>query len=331
MRPQTSTPRAWATAIICVALLRTAGAHASAANSGPAGSGTPVNNLQPALAVSYIIATQGIFPSRDGGANVGVMLGEVRAFAGNFAPRGWAFANGQLLSIAPNTALFALIGTIYGGNGTTTFALPDLRGRTPIHVGQGAGLSNRLIGERSGQENVSLTSLMDPAHVHSSPYGGVTGSGGGSAPIDNMMPYLGLSFIISVSAGDFPSRSVGSSGTFLGEVRMFAGNFAPAGWAFTDGQLLTIPSNTALFSLLGTIYGGNGTTTFALPDLRGRAPIGAGIGPGLSQRDLGQASGQETLMLTVAQLPPHTHTIPTGANTGVTAGRPTSTCSPRSP
>lgn len=94
---------------------------------------------------------------------------------------------------------------------------------------------------------------------------------------------------------------------FVGEIRMFAGNFAPRGWAFCDGQLLAVSQNDALFSLLGTIYGGDGRTTFGLPDLRGRLPIHAGHGPGLSERRLGAKSGEEKVTLTVNQLPSHTH------------------------
>jgi microcystin-dependent protein len=94
---------------------------------------------------------------------------------------------------------------------------------------------------------------------------------------------------------------------FIAEIKMFAGNFAPRGWAFCDGQLLPISSNTALFSLVGTIYGGDGRTTFALPDLRGRVSMHAGNGPGLSQRRVGQRGGTETVTLNVAQMPSHNH------------------------
>ena len=94
---------------------------------------------------------------------------------------------------------------------------------------------------------------------------------------------------------------------FVGEVRMFAGNFAPRGWAFCDGQLLAVSQNDALFSLLGTTYGGNGQTTFGLPDLRGRLPVHAGNGPGLSPRSLGARGGAEQSTLTINQLPPHSH------------------------
>ncbi len=94
---------------------------------------------------------------------------------------------------------------------------------------------------------------------------------------------------------------------FVGEIRMFAGNFAPRGWAYCDGQLLAVSQNDALFSLLGTIYGGDGRTTFGLPDMRGRIPIHAGTGPGLSPRQLGSKAGSENETLTVNQLPSHTH------------------------
>ncbi|WP_435579782.1 phage tail protein [Gilvibacter sp.] len=95
---------------------------------------------------------------------------------------------------------------------------------------------------------------------------------------------------------------------FIGEIIMFAGNFAPRGWALCEGQLLPINTNTALFSILGTTYGGDGRTTFGLPDLRGRAPIGNGQGPGLTPRVLGQKSGAESTVLQAANLPPHNHT-----------------------
>ncbi|ARV13484.1 phage tail protein [Gilvibacter sp. SZ-19] len=95
---------------------------------------------------------------------------------------------------------------------------------------------------------------------------------------------------------------------FIGEIIMFGGNFAPRGWALCEGQLLSISQNTALFSILGTTYGGDGRTTFGLPDLRGRAPIGAGNGPGLTPRPLGQKTGAETTLLQASNLPPHNHT-----------------------
>lgn len=105
---------------------------------------------------------------------------------------------------------------------------------------------------------------------------------------------------------------------FLAEIVMFGGNFAPRGWAFCDGQLLAISQNQALFSLLGTTYGGDGRTTFGLPDLRGRVPMHEGTGPGLSSRSLGQKGGAEDVTLTVQQMPSHSHTA--NAVGGTTAG-----------
>jgi microcystin-dependent protein len=107
---------------------------------------------------------------------------------------------------------------------------------------------------------------------------------------------------------------------FLGEIRIFPYTFAPRGWATCSGQLLSIAQNTALFALVGTTYGGDGQTTFGLPDLRGRVPIGQGQGPGLSSYTLGQVAGTETTTLTINQLPSHTHTATGALNAVQTKG-----------
>src|SRR4051794_30340022 len=110
---------------------------------------------------------------------------------------------------------------------------------------------------------------------------------------------------------------------FIGQISLFGGNFAPRGWAFCNGQLLAVSQNTALFSILGTTYGGNGQTTFALPDLRGRVPVHFGQGPGLSPYQLGEVGGTETTTLNVNQLPPHTHAVaPAASNNVQTSNRP---------
>lgn len=96
---------------------------------------------------------------------------------------------------------------------------------------------------------------------------------------------------------------------FIGEIRIFAGNFPPRGWAFCDGRRLAIAQYDALFALLGTTYGGDGRTNFALPDLRGRAPMHMGQGPGLTLHPLGEQGGSETVNVAVANLPPHSHTL----------------------
>jgi microcystin-dependent protein len=170
-------------------------------------------------------------------------LGEIALVAFNFAPSGWAFCNGQILPIAQNTALFSLLGTMYGGNGTTTFALPDLRSRVPLHSGQGTGLSPYTQGETGGVESVTLQSTQMPAHTHSytpqattaggsaaSPAGALwaqsgtgdtiyqkgssntamapqtLGNTGGSQPHENRQPYLALNYVIALQ-GIFPSRN----------------------------------------------------------------------------------------------------------------------------
>jgi microcystin-dependent protein len=152
-------------------------------------------------------------------------VGEIRLFAGNFAPRGWAFCQGQILPIAQNTALFSLLGTNYGGNGQSTFALPDLRDSVPIHAGGsgGPGLTPRLVGEVGGASTVALIEAEMPLHSHAAAStalttdraaGGVPAVGGryvagsgavANQPHDNRPPYLGLSFIIALQ-GVFPPR-----------------------------------------------------------------------------------------------------------------------------
>jgi microcystin-dependent protein len=170
-------------------------------------------------------------------------VGEIRAVGFNFAPQGWAFCNGQLLSIAQNTALFSLLGTFYGGDGRSTFALPNLQGMVPINQGNGAGLSPRVIGESGGERTVTLLQTQMPAHRHTagattqpgdqlSPAGMVpatpaisrgarayaTGDAntslspsalsvtGGGQPHNNMAPFLVLNFVIALQ-GIFPARS----------------------------------------------------------------------------------------------------------------------------
>src|SRR5438045_4755652 len=99
------------------------------------------------------------------------------------------------------------------------------------------------------------------------------------------------------------------SSPFVAEIRIFGFNFPPTGWAFCDGQLMPISQNTALFSLLGTTYGGDGKSTFALPNLQGRSPLQPGQGPGLSLRDLGETGGSDAVTLLASELPPHGHTL----------------------
>jgi microcystin-dependent protein len=112
---------------------------------------------------------------------------------------------------------------------------------------------------------------------------------------------------------------------FIGQIMMFGGNFAPKGWATCDGQLLSIAQNTALFSILGTTYGGDGQTTFGLPDLRGRVPVHQGQGPGLSPYTLGEVTGVENVTLIQTQIPAHTHVAASAVNVAASSLAPTDT------
>lgn len=167
-------------------------------------------------------------------------VGEIRMFGFNFAPQGWALCDGQLLPISQNVALFSLLGTTYGGDGTTTFALPNLQSRVPIHQGQGAGLSSYVAGQAGGTETVTLAAAQMPEHTHSvkasssaaasdKPEGralaqshspiytpepdastvmnaNMLGDAGGSEPHDNIQPYLAVNFCIALT-GIFPARN----------------------------------------------------------------------------------------------------------------------------
>lgn len=129
-------------------------------------------------------------------------IAEIRIFAGNFAPRSWAFCNGQLLPVAQNTALFSLIGTTYGGDGRTTTALPDMQGRAPMHPGRGPGLTARRLGQRLGTETVTISEAQMPSHNHSFNADGSTGGplGGGANASDPVNNYLGASVKYSASS-----------------------------------------------------------------------------------------------------------------------------------
>ena len=166
-------------------------------------------------------------------------MSEIRMFSFNFAPRSWALCNGQILPIAQNAALFSLLGTTYGGNGVTTFGLPNLQSRVPMHAGQGSGLGSRMLGELGGEESHTLIITEMPSHQHAlaataaapsggptnallatptatkpyragasqtTPLGSMTAVNGGSQPHPNMQPYLTVNFAIALQ-GVFPSRN----------------------------------------------------------------------------------------------------------------------------
>jgi microcystin-dependent protein len=297
--------------------------------TGPTGAGVAYNNMMPGLALDYEINRFGIFPSRPLVDVTPQMaeFGEPQAFsepylsfveidaardgAGGDADRELLPADGRLLPIAQNTALFSLMGTTFGGDGRTTFALPDMGDRIVTGTGRGPGLSERRDGQTLGSNTETLTVNEMPAHAHLDQEGSATSVTGGGQAENNLQAELSMTWVIATQ-GLFPSRDGGGAPgdiPYLGELALFAGNFAPRGFAKAQGQLLSITQNSALFSILGTTFGGDGRVTFALPDLRGRTPIGAGqsrVDAGTFIR-FGERGGRETFTLTGAQLPSHSH------------------------
>jgi microcystin-dependent protein len=223
----------------------------------PPGGNQPFNNVQPSLPLTPLIFTGNTPPL--GGSTL--FPGQIANFAGNFVPGGWAAANGALLPIAQNQALFNVIGTTYGGDGVTNFALPNLQGTVAV----GAD-SAHPVGTTFGQQSTVVNTAQLPP---------------GGAPVNNDQPSLSLTYLIAVQ-GVFPSNGGGggfSDEPLIGQIVEFAGtgDVAPPGWDVANGQLLNITDDQALFQVIGTTYGGDGITTFALPDFDGRTAIGSGM------------------------------------------------------
>lgn len=235
-------------------------------------------NDAPSLAIHNLIAIYGPYAGMAGDVPA---IGTIVQYVGNYIPGGMMECDGQLLNIADNDVLFSILGTTYGGDGITTFALPDLRGRTIV------GASDSLpLGTSFGSDTINIGDGNMPA-----------GMGGANAALDNYQPSLALNYIICL-VGPFPSPDGInlSNGPVLGEIMVYAGTVPPTGWAFCSGQTLSINQNQALFSLLQNTFGGNGTTTFALPDLRGTAVIGA-------DGDFGQHYGSAGITLGMDDIP----------------------------
>lgn len=269
------------------------------------------------------------------------VLGTVKLVAYGFVPRDYAACNGQLLAIDANPALFSILGVMYGGNGRTTFGLPNLQTRVPLHRN-----ATHQEGATGGAVAVNLNTYQMPEHSHpvmattdaataTSPEGHVPASGGRGAALyapesggtltdlepdsitaagggqahNNMQPSLGLHYVICTN-GDYPSRSGGAlpdeGQDYMADIKTFGFGFAPRGWATCEGQLLPINQYQSLYSLLGTTYGGDGQTTFALPDLRGRAAVGEGSLSGV-EIALGLRTGQESVTLKASEIPSHYH------------------------
>jgi len=295
------------------------------APGGSTGGGQSFDARQPALELNFLICTNGNFPQRDGGGLFLPFISEICLFAGNFEPAGWAFCHGQSLAISKNTAVYSLIGTTYGGD-ASNFNLPNLRGYRALDSGQGLGLSswnagvvpyNPNLTSSSTQETLSLQNL--PAHAHTLPAPDtLTGTNGGGQPRGNLQLSLALNYEMAVAVEAPGQGSNIISEPFLGQIFLQAPSYSVDSLIFLNGTNLSINSNSALFDVIGTNYGGDGMPTFNVPDLRSRVPIGTGQGQ-MSAWSLGQQYGFETVTITQSQMPAHQHTVPSlGIVTGFT-------------
>lgn len=273
------------------------------------------------------------------------MLGEIRVIAGNAVPAGWALCNGQTLSIATHSYLYTIIGTTYGGDGISTFAVPNLCGRVPMGAGQGTGLSSYSTGNMGGSTTITYTTANLPSHTHTvttknsndaanadTPSGTLpastssnayaasadgsmasgslsltVGSTGSGAAQNNMQPYLGLNYIIAID-GLYQSADE----PYIGEIRLYAGSTIPSYWHACDGSSLTTAYYQYVYALIGTTYGGT-ATTFNLPDLRSRIPISQGTNSSVTYVR-GTKSGEESQTLTTDQMAAHSHIVATTSN-----------------
>ena len=265
--------------------------------------------MQPGLALNYMIRVN---TNND-------QLADVSLFAFDFEPQGWMFADGRQLTSASHPDLFARIGTTYGTNGAGTFLLPNLSGRVAIHAGQGFGMTSRTLGQQIGRATTTLTAAQIPCYTHTLPPPmNATGSAGVDQAHSNMQPSLVLNHAIMTSNAQLPSFDDPTEMPFLGQVQITADDVFVAGRTAMDGQLLTIASNTALYSRIGTSFGGNGFSNFGLPDLRGRTAIsnGQNAAAGSTERFVGETAGDETVTLSTAEIPSHSHTLPTTGSAG---------------
>ncbi|WP_374470062.1 tail fiber protein [Phenylobacterium sp.] len=229
----------------------------------------PIQNSQPTLVLSQVLQTDGAYPTRDGAIGADdPMLGAIRTLAFDGAG---AEAQGQIQMVAQNTALFSLLGVHYGGDGQTTFRIPDLAGRVSVDATSGT------LGMAWGTDSLTLTRGQMPAAVQ----------GGGQA-VSNLQPSLEVNWLIRVE--DDEDR-------VAGEMMQFAGGFTPGGWMAPEGQTLSVSTYHELFARIGYTYGGEGDG-FKLPDLTGRTIVGAD-----ADTPVGTVVGAETFTIGLANLP----------------------------
>ena len=285
--------------------------------TGVTGGSQAFSNVQGSVALNFGIATTGNFPIQGGSFIASPYIGQVDIFAGTMTRPGFVPANGLLLPIGTSDALFQVTGTTFGGDGRSNFAVPDLTGRVPQGDDGRAPFGARGVGANHGAEQVQLTQAQLPTHAHPqippSELGAVSPAGGGQ-PFDNEQPSLSLRYLVAID-GTYPATETTQPGTLpgtapfespiLGQLQLFATEFVPSGYREANGQVLQINQHEALFSLIGTTYGGDGRTTFALPDLRSYIAIGTDPSGIL----IGGTYGSRTLALSTIQMPVHVHSV----------------------
>ena len=296
------------------------------------GGGTSHPNVQPFVVTNYIIKVSARAPQGLMAATEAAPVGTVAPYAGATAPNAdWLLCDGSAISRTTYADLFTIIGTTYGaGNGSTTFNLPDLRGRVPVGAGTGSGLSARTRGATGGEENHTLSIGEMPSHNHSGAayvsinraapdgsiaYMGDLGGGaqmtqaisinstGGGAAHNTMQPFLVTNYIIRATSVTPTKYSLVGDMSPIGSVTAFAGATLPTDWLLCDGSSLLRTDYPELFTVLGTTWGSADATHFNLPDLRGRTLIGTGTGAGVSTGvgGTGLPSGSALTARTLAQ------------------------------
>lgn len=270
------------------------------------GSGAPFTNVQSSLGVYASIYTTGSFPFSDGFVHVPAapVQGVIQFHAGRRSNSGARELDGSLLNLnlTQNVQLFSVLGTFFGGNGMTNFAIPDLRGRVLVGTGSSPSTVSAQFGQPLGSNTVNMSLAQMPGHSHGIGGGVFTGFVGTNAAIANEQPSLPVTFCMVVD-GFFPGGALPlENQAYLGEIIAFAGNYVPGNMVPCDGRLLLIAEYEALFNCIGTVFGGDGFTTFGVPDLRGRTIIGSS--PSLP---VGSRVGVSQRTLVASNMPPHAH------------------------
>ncbi|MBS7526926.1 tail fiber protein [Fusibacter paucivorans] len=285
-------------------------------------------------------------------SNQNSRVGEIKIFAGTYAPKNWEFCDGQMLSKKKHEALYDLIGTTYGSISDTTFALPDLRGRVPVHKGTGTGLSTYQLGEKKGETSVRLSPQHLPKHTHKfyvssrkateeMPFNHLIADSdinlyldakssekrvemspltisrmGDGRPHTNLQPFTSIGYIICVNEETSTESDAGSDAVlmdqFIGEVRVFSYYHVPKGWLRCNGKSFGINKYSSLYGVIDVQFGGKEHVEFNVPNITERIVIHRN-----DDFKIGLTGGTEKVRINTSEMPKHTHSlrvIPEDAN-----------------